>query len=79
MRTRYGLRAVGSLCGIIYGLGSLGAVAQGLLTPVVSEAYGWSCVFAILTACCITSCALLASPAVREYRWHVVQLASTRQ
>jgi MFS family permease len=57
---------VGSVTGVVNGLGSCGTVAQGLLTPWFSRCFGWSGVFCLLTACCFASVAVLAPAASRE-------------
>jgi sugar phosphate permease len=43
-----GPRAAGSAAGIINGLGSLGAILEGVVTAQVTERFGWNSLFSVL-------------------------------
>jgi sugar phosphate permease len=42
-----GPHAAGLACGVINGIGSIGAIVQGFVTVAVSDAYGWDALFTV--------------------------------
>jgi sugar phosphate permease len=62
-----GPHAAGTAVGIVNGIGSLGAVLQGLLLVGVSRRFGWSAVFYAFLACAALA-ALALVPALRAAR-----------
>jgi sugar phosphate permease len=65
-RSVYGMAVVGSVTGVVNGLGSFGTVVQGVLTPWISRRFGWQGVFYLLTAFCFIGGAVLLPAAARE-------------
>lgn len=63
-----GSRAAGSAAGVINGLGSIGGAISSPLAAYVSEAYGWSAVFYMLTAGTICATAVLAPVWLRQWK-----------
>eukprot|EP01064_Diplonema_japonicum_P029539 TRINITY_DN4806_c0_g1_i1.p1 TRINITY_DN4806_c0_g1~~TRINITY_DN4806_c0_g1_i1.p1 ORF type:complete len:405 (+),score=47.17 TRINITY_DN4806_c0_g1_i1:42-1256(+) len=61
-----GPRYAGSLCALINGVGSLGAFAQGYLTPVITQSYGWTALFHLfsLSSLCASVVLLLPTPSI---------------
>ncbi len=58
--------ATGSAAGIINGMGSIGAILQGVLTTYVSQAYGWDTLFYVFVVVAIVSALILAPLAFRR-------------
>src|SRR5205814_9480516 len=56
-----GEAGAGTAAGIINGVGSLGAIAQGTLTSFVSEHYGWPALFQVFIGLSVL-CALILTP-----------------
>ena len=61
-------RATGSAAGLINGLGSLGAVSQGLLTATISQTWGWNALFLFFVGFAVLS-ALALLPLARRSRF----------
>jgi sugar phosphate permease len=59
-----GPRAASTAVGIINGVGSIGAILQGVFTVTISARYGWSALFVTLPVLAITA-SMLALVAVR--------------
>jgi sugar phosphate permease len=53
-----GASAAATATGFVNGIGSFGAVLQGLIVPTIAERYGWTALFPALTA--FAACAVLA-------------------
>jgi sugar phosphate permease len=56
-----GTAAAGTAAGVINGVGSLGAIAQGTLTSYVSNHYGWPALFQVFIGLSVL-CALILTP-----------------
>lgn len=54
-----GVAAAGVAAGVINGIGSLGAIAQGALTALVVGRYGWQALFQVFVALALVSAAIL--------------------
>jgi sugar phosphate permease len=63
-----GTAAAGTAAGIINGVGSFGAIAQGAVTAFVAERYGWPALFQVFIGLAVL-CAFILTPfALRERR-----------
>ena len=63
-----GEHAAGTAAGIINGVGSVGAIAQGAVTAYVAAHYGWPALFQVFVGLAVL-CALVLTPfALRELR-----------
>jgi sugar phosphate permease len=62
-----GTRAAASATGFVNGLGSLGALLQGLLVPAVAASLGWQALFPLFVALALLA-ALVLVPAARAAR-----------
>jgi sugar phosphate permease len=61
-----GMAAAGTAAGVINGVGSLGAIAQGATTSFVATRYGWPALFQVFIGLAVL-CALILTPfALRE-------------
>ncbi len=60
-----GRYAAGMATGFVNGMGSVGAVLQGLLVPWMSETYGWSSLFSVFVGLALLS-ALCLLPTLRR-------------
>jgi sugar phosphate permease len=60
-----GSAAAGTAAGVINGVGSVGAIAQGLLTAHIAEHYGWNTLFRAFMWMAL-GCALLLVPYARR-------------
>ena len=58
--------AAGSAAGIINGLGSIGAILQGIITPYVSERYGWEALFYLFVVLAIFAGLVLLPLALKK-------------
>lgn len=63
-----GTRAAASAAGVINGLGSIGAILQGVVTTTVSEAYGWNGLFYVLVGLAVLSSLSLAPLVIQQLR-----------
>ncbi len=61
-----GARGAGSAAGIINGVGSFGAVLQGLVVPKISKAWGWNALFLVFGVMATISACLLLPLAIRR-------------
>lgn len=57
----HGSDVVATLAGFFNGVGSAGAILQGVATAYVTKTYGWRALFALLVACCAISAGILGS------------------
>jgi sugar phosphate permease len=60
--------ASATAAGIINGMGSVGAIAQGFVTTWAAEAFGWSAVYRVLAGLAVVSVVALIPLAAREAR-----------
>jgi sugar phosphate permease len=71
-----GVAAAGAAAGVINGVGSLGAIAQGALTVFVSQHYGWPALFNVFIGLAVLSALILTPFALRERTRQVVEGAT---
>jgi sugar phosphate permease len=62
-----GSAAAGTAAGVINGVGSVGAIAQGLLTAHIVDRYGWGALFRTFMWLAL-ACALLLLPYAKRRR-----------
>lgn len=67
-RSGHGLKVFSIAAGVVNGMGSSGAVAQGYLTAFVSDRYGWNALFGALCGISCSSIILLIPPVFSEAR-----------
>jgi sugar phosphate permease len=67
-----GVAAAGTAAGVINGVGSLGAIAQGVLTAYVAGHYGWPALFNVFMGLAVLSALILTPFALREQTRQVV-------
>jgi OPA family sugar phosphate sensor protein UhpC-like MFS transporter len=60
-----GTEAAGTAAGVINGVGSLGALLQGLVTARIAERWGWAMLFRVFVWLAL-GCALLLVPYARR-------------
>jgi OPA family sugar phosphate sensor protein UhpC-like MFS transporter len=69
-----GLAGAGTAAGVINGMGSLGAIAQGTLTTFVAAHYGWPALFQVFVWLAV-ACALILTPFALRERARTLALA----
>jgi sugar phosphate permease len=62
--------AAGTATGFVNGLGSLGALLQGLFVPVLVEHFGWRALFPAVAVCSLLSAVVLVPVVLRERDAH---------
>uniref|UniRef100_A0A0G4F1F7 Major facilitator superfamily (MFS) profile domain-containing protein n=1 Tax=Chromera velia CCMP2878 TaxID=1169474 RepID=A0A0G4F1F7_9ALVE len=61
-------QAVGTACGLVNGMGSLGAILQGFLTAWIADVYGWTGLFQSLAALGFIAVTVLAPLALEDFK-----------
>jgi sugar phosphate permease len=61
-----GPHAAATATGFVNGLGSIGAIVEGLLLPWVSRTYGWTAAFSVLVGMALLGALTLVPAVLRE-------------
>jgi sugar phosphate permease len=77
-RSGHGSKIVGSVTGIINGVGSLESIFQGVVTAWVSDRFGWEALFFVLVGAAASGAVVLLPAVLRESRGPCASLTRTR-